>query len=140
MRTGLLVAATLLALTACGSGEDPFAGLPPREIPDSIDALAVAEGWTVTDGGVLAAAGDTFTLTLPPEDAPASVVYHLDRIEADRTLVETVEILAVDVPADGTVTDTITLPDEADAHYELFAEVTRADGTFVVHRDWLYAR
>lgn len=140
MRIVLLIAGLLLALVACGQAEDPFAGLPPREVPDSVDALAIADGWEVTDGGVLAQAGDTFTLALPPEDAPAEVVYHLDRIEADRTLVETVDIVAVSVPADGTVTETLTLPDDADAHYELFAEVSRADGTFVVHRDWLYAR
>jgi hypothetical protein len=133
-----LVVAAMLVLGSCGQAEDPFAELPPRELPDGFASLAEADGWEVTDGGVLAGAGDTFTLALPGEDAPAEVVYHLDRIEADRTLVETVDIVAVSVPADGTVTETITLPADAGAHYELFAEVTRADGTFVVHRDWLY--
>lgn len=140
MRIAVLAVGAVLALGACGDGEDPFAELPPRELPATVESLAEAHGWEVTDGGVLAGAGDEFTPTLPPEDAPADVVYHLDRVEADGTLVETVEIVAVDVPADGTVTETITLPDDPDAHYELFAEVTRADGTFAVHRDWLYAR
>ncbi|MEX0657954.1 MAG: hypothetical protein WD080_02370 [Egibacteraceae bacterium] len=139
MRVVLLALATALVLTGCGQ-DDPFAELPPREVPDSIEALAVAEGWEATDGGVLAGAGDTATLALPPEDAPAEVTYHLDRVEADGTVVETVDIVGVSVLADGTVTETITLPDATDVHYTLFAEVGRADGTRVVHRDWLYAR
>lgn len=137
MRIALLAVSTALVLIGCGQ-DDPFVELPPREVPDSIDALAVADGWEVTDGGVLVGAGDTATLALPPDDAPAEVTYHLDRVEADGTVVETVDIVGVSVPADGSVTETITLPDTPAAHYTLFAEVSRADGTRVVHRDWLF--
>lgn len=152
MRGVLLLAAALavLALGACGSepeaADAAFAELPPRELPDGTDALARADGWEVIDGGVLAQAGDTFELVVPddevpatPDDGPTEIVYHLDRIEADGTLVETVDIVAVTVTAEGAPTEAVTLPDEADAHYHLFAEVTRADGTFLVYEDWLYA-
>lgn len=138
MRITPLAVAAALVLGACGQ-DDPFADLPPREVPDSIGSLADAEGWEVTDGGVLAEPGDTFTFALPPEDAPAEVTYHLDRVEADGTVVETIDIVAVSVPADGTVTEAITLPEAAGAHYRLFAEVAPADGDFVVYSDWLYA-
>jgi len=158
VRSALVLAAAaalaVLALGACdqepGPAEEtdgPFSELPPRELPDGTDALARADGWEVTDQGVLAEPGDTFELVVPPGEVPATpddgsteIVYHLDRIEADGTLVETVDIVAVTVTAEGAPAETITLPDEAEAHYHLFAEVTRADGTFVVYQDWLYAR
>lgn len=160
MRRVLVLAAAALvalALGACGQepGQpeetagigDPFGELPPRELPDSIDSLARAEGWEATDRGVLAQPGDTFELVVPseaepatPDDGPTEIVYHLDRVEADGTLVETVDIVAVTVTGEGAPTETVTLSDEADAHYHLFAEVTRADGSFVVYQDWLYAR
>ncbi len=73
----------------------------------------------------------------PAARAPPS--YHLDRIEPDGDLLETVEIVTVTVPTGAYLTQAVELPDESDAHYELFAEVSRDDGTFVVYRDWLYA-
>lgn len=146
MRRALAAASLTLALAACAPAEDHFADLPPREVPAGAEALADADGWEVTDGGVLAEAGSSFTLVVPDGAVPAAgeepteVVFHLDRVEPDGTLVETVDIVAVTVPPEGAPAETATLPDDAGVHYELFAEVTRADGTFTVYRDWLYAR
>lgn len=147
VRTVLAAVLTTLALGACGLGSDgAFADLEPRELPDGVESLARADGWEVTDGGVRAEPGDTFELVVPAEDVPASpddgpteIVYHLDRVEADGTLVETVDIVAVTVTSADSPPETLTLPDEDDAHYKLSAEVTRPDGTFTAYHDWLYA-
>ncbi|HVM00821.1 MAG TPA: hypothetical protein VM324_16140 [Egibacteraceae bacterium] len=144
MRVALLVAVTAFVLAACGEGADPFAGLPPRAVPDSIPALASAQGWEVTGSGVLAHGGGTFTLAVPDEDVPGpgegptEIVFHLDRVEADGTTLQTLDMAAVTVTAGGAPAETMTLPDEAGAHYALFAEVGRADGTFDRYDDWLY--
>lgn len=147
MRTMLAAVAALvttLVLGACGSTDEAFAELEPRALPDNVDSLARADGWEVTDDGVRAQAGDTFELVVPSEEVPAGtddqteIVYHLDRVEADGTIVETVDIVAVTVTAQDTPRETVTLPDDTDAHYKLYAEVTRPDGSFTAYHDWLY--
>ena len=133
-----------LVLGGCGP-DDPFAGLPPRILPEGSDALAAAEGWTVTEGGVLAEGGGTFELVVPDGDVPppdedgaTEIVYHLDRVDADGTTLETVDLVAVTVTAQGAPEETMVLPDDEGVHYELFAEVARADGTFDRYQEWLY--
>lgn len=138
----LLVGA--LALGACGGG-GPFADLPPRVLPAGVDALATADGWTVTDGGVLAEGGGTFALVVPEDDVPATgdggateIVYHLDRVEPDGTTLETVDLVAVTVTPQGAPAETMVLPADPGVHYDLFAEVARADGTYDRYQEWLY--
>lgn len=139
---GLAGAAVVFVLSGCAQ-EDPFAELGPRALPEGTETLAAADGWTVTEGGVRAEAGGEFTLAVPEQDVPdgpgeAVLTYHLDRIEPDGTIVETVDVVAVAVTAEQVPQETMTLPDEPDAHYDLFAEVARADGTFDRYQDWLY--
>lgn len=121
------------------SFDDPFAGLPPRDVPQSVLALAFNDDWGVLDGGVVGVPGATFDLVVPSEAlegaAEATLDVRLDRIDEDGAVLETIVHQQITTSGPAQERTTFTLPDGDQSLYAV--EISTASG--VAWHDYVYA-